>query len=252
MSGHSKWSTIKRKKGALDAKRSKIFTKIIKEITIAARDGGGDPDTNPSLRLAIQNAKGANMPKDTIERAVNKGAGGDGADLQEMIFEGYAVKGIAVLVETTTDNTNRTVANIRAVFSKNGGELGKNGSLDFLFDRKGVFTIELEKLAEKDHDEFEMELIDGGLDDIDWGEEVVSIYTAFEDFGNMQKKLDELNIEPQSAEAQRIPNNTTALDVSSAQQVLKLVEKMEEDDDVNTVYHNLELTDELLKALEQE
>jgi len=251
MAGHSKWANIKHRKGAQDKKRAKIFTRIIKEITIASRDGGPDPDTNPTLRLAIQNGKGANMPKDTIERAIKKGAGEEGANLQEMTFEGYATKGIAVFVETTTDNTNRTVANVRSIFSKNGGELGKNGSLDFIFDRKGVFTIESEKLSEKDKDEFEMELIDGGLEEINWSEEIVTIYVAFEDFGNMQKKLEALSIEPQSVEAQRVANNTTALDVDAAQQVLKLVERMEDDEDVNTVYHNLELTDELLAALEE-
>ncbi|MEN8928073.1 MAG: YebC/PmpR family DNA-binding transcriptional regulator, partial [Flavobacteriales bacterium] len=143
MSGHSKWSSIKHKKGAKDAKRGKIFTRIIKEITIAARDGGSpDPDMNPALRLAINNAKGANMPKDNIERAIKKGSGAEADNLQEYTFEGYASNGIAVFVEATSDNKNRVVANVRMVFSKYGGDLGTNGSLSFMFDRKGVFTID--------------------------------------------------------------------------------------------------------------
>ena len=175
MSGHSKWSTIKRKKGALDAKRSKIFTKIIKEITIAARDGGSDPDANPALRLGIQNAKGANMPKDTIERAISKGVGGEGASLMELTFEGYAPNGIAVFVEATSDNNNRSVADVRAVFSKYNGELGTNGSLSFLFDRKGVFTINKDQLEGKDIEELEMELIDGGLEELENEEGTIHI-----------------------------------------------------------------------------
>ncbi len=252
MAGHSKWANIKHRKGAQDKKRAKIFTRCIKEITIAARDGGPDIDSNPKLRLAVQNAKGANMPKDTIERAIKKGAGGEGADLMETTYEGYAPHGIAMFVEATTDNINRTVANVRAVFTKYGGNLGTNGSLEFIFDRKGVFTIEKEKLGERDAEEFEMELIDGGLEEIEWADEVVLVYSAFEDFGNMSSKLEELGVEPQSSELQRIPNSTTALDVDAAKSVLKIIEKMEEEEDVNTVYHNLEMTDDLAAAIEAE
>ena len=141
MAGHSKWANIKHRKAAQDNKRAKVFTRAIKEITIAARDGGGELDTNPSLRLAVQNAKGANMPKDTIERAIKKGLGGEGANLVEITFEGYASNGIAVFVEATTDNNNRTVASVRSIFNKYGGNLGTNGSLGFLFERKGIFTL---------------------------------------------------------------------------------------------------------------
>ncbi len=246
MSGHSKWSTIKRKKGALDAKRSKVFTKIIKEITISARDGGSDPDANPSLRLAIQNAKGANMPKDTIERAINKGVAGEGANLAEVTFEGHAPHGIAIFVEATTDNNRRTVANVRAIFNKQGGELGTNGSLSFLFDRKGVFTINKDQLADKNIEELEMDLIDAGLEELEVEDDVVMAYTSFDDFGNMQKQLDNLNIEVANAELQRIPNSTITLDLEAAKKILQLIDKMEEDDDVTNVYHNLEITDELL------
>ncbi len=252
MAGHSKWANIKHRKAAQDKKRGKIFTRIIKEITIAARDGGGDPDTNPGLRLAIQNGKGANMPKDTIERAIKKGVGGDGVDLQELTFEGYANNGVAIFVECTTDNNNRTIAAVRSVFNKNGGTLGTNGSLSFVFDRKGVFVLDKEVLAGKEMDELEMELIDGGLEElVDQGEEVI-LYTAYDDFGNMQKHLESMNLEVKSADLQRIPNSTKELGVDDAKQVLKFVDKMEDVDDVNTVYHNLGMTDDLQTALEAE
>jgi YebC/PmpR family DNA-binding regulatory protein len=189
MAGHSKWANIKHRKAAQDKKRAKIWTRIIKEVTIAARDGGGDPDTNPALRLAVQNAKGANMPKDTIERAIKKGSGGEAANLETVTYEGYAPHGIAIFVEATTDNINRTVANVRAIFNKYNGSLGTNGSLSFIFDTKGVFTIENEKLADQDEEELELELIDGGAEDVERDDELTTIYTSFDDFGNMQKKI---------------------------------------------------------------
>jgi len=252
MEGHSKWENIKHRKAAQDKKRGKVFTSIIKEITIAARDGGADPDSNPGLRLAVQNAKGANMPKDTVERAIKKGAGGDGADLAEITFEGYASNGIAVFVEATTDNNNRTVASVRSVFNKYGGNLGTNGSLSFIFDRKGVFTINKAVTEGKDIEELEMELIDGGLEEMNEVDDAVIIYTSFDDFGNMQSHLDALNIEVANAELQRVPNNTTELDIENSKKVLRLIDKMEEDEDVNCVYHNLEMTDELAEALAAE
>jgi len=253
MSGHSKWSSIKHKKGAKDAKRGKIFTRIIKEITIAARDGGGaDPDMNPALRVAIQNAKGANMPKETMERAIKKGSGADASNLQEYTFEGYGPSGIGIFVEATSDNNNRTVADVRSIFRKYNGELGTNGSLSFMFQRKGVFTIERELLKDWELEELEMELIDGGLDEIEIEDDIVLIYADFESYGDMQKKLEELKIEAKSVELQRIPNSTSALDVDKAKAVITLIEKMEENDDVNVVYHNLEMTDELAKALSEE
>jgi len=252
MAGHSKWANIKHRKGAQDAKRAKIFTRIIKEITIAARDGGGEIETNPTLRLAVQNAKGANMPKDTIERAIKKGVGGEGANLTPVTYEGYAANGIAVFVEATTDNLNRTVASVRSIFSKYGGSLGTNGSLSFIFDQKGVFAINNDQLEGKDLDEVEMELIDGGAEDVERTEEQLVVTTSYEDFGNMQKKLEELEVEAASSELQRIPNNTSALNVADAKKVLNLIEKMEEDDDVSNVYHNLELTDELLEELNKD
>lgn len=250
MAGHSKWANIKHRKGAQDAKRSKIFTRIIKELTVAVKEGGSDPDTNPRLRTAMQNAKGANMPKGTIERTVKKASGADGTSYEEVSFEGYASNGVAVFVECTTDNNNRTVANIRAIFSKYGGNLGTNGSLEFIFDRKGVFTIAAEKVG-MDLEGFEMELIDGGLEELEKEGEIVLVYTNFTDFSAMQKKLEELGIELQSAELQRIPNSTKALDVGKSKSVLNMIDKFEEDDDVQNVFHNLEMTEELMIALEQ-
>jgi YebC/PmpR family DNA-binding regulatory protein len=246
MSGHNKWSTIKRKKGALDAKRSKIFSKIIKDITIAVKESGEDPEHNPRLRLAIANAKGASMPKENIQRAINKGSDKDATTLSETTYEGKGPHGIAVFVECTTDNIQRTVSNVRAYFNKHGGEMGKNGSLNYLFERKGVFVI---PKGELNQEEFEMEVIDAGAEDISFEEDLFTITTAMEDFGNMMKKLEQLQIEPESASLQRIPRTTETLDFESAKKVLKLIDIIEEDEDVQSVYHNLTLTDELLEQL---
>ena len=245
MSGHNKWSTIKRKKGALDAKRSKIFSKLAKEISIAVKEGGGtDADYNSKLRLAIQNAKGVNMPKDNIERAVKKGDQ-DGANFTEAAFEGYAPHGIALFVECLTDNNNRTVSNVRSAFNRYSGSLGTSGSLSFIFTRKGVFEIPLSEI--KDMEIFEMEIIDAGAEDIDTDEESVTVTCAFEDFGNVNKKLEEMKINPTNAELQRIPNDTKSLPVSEAKTVLKLIDFLEDDDDVQKVFHNLEVTEEMFE-----
>lgn len=247
MSGHSKWSTIKRKKGAADAKRGKIFTKIIKEIIIAAREGGGDPEANARLRLAIQNAKGANMPKDNIERAIKKAVGSDAEHYVETTFEGYAPHGIAVFIECLTDNNNRTVASVRSAFNKYGGNLGTNGSLSYLFETKGIFTIKKEGLSLED---VELEMIDAGAEDFEVDEDTITITCAKDDFGSVSKKLGEMGIEPEESGLKRIPNDTKTLDLDSAKKVLKFIELIEDDDDVQNVYHNLEITDELAEALE--
>jgi YebC/PmpR family DNA-binding regulatory protein len=246
MSGHNKWSTIKRKKGALDAKRSKIFSKIIKDITISVKEGGADPDGNPRLRLAISNAKGSSMPKDTIQRAISKGADKDAAALMETTYEGKGPHGVAIFVECTTDNLQRTVSNVRAYFNKYGGELGQNGMLNYLFDRKGIFVVPQGTL---DRDEFEMEMIDAGAEDISLEEDFFTITTAMEDFGNMIKKLEQLKIEPESASLQRIPKTTVALDEDATRKVLRLVDIIEEDDDVQNVFHTLEISDEMAEKL---
>ena len=249
MAGHSKWANIKHRKAAQDNKRAKVFTRAIKEITIAARDGGGELDTNPSLRLAVQNAKGANMPKDTIERAIKKGVGGEGANLVEISFEGYASNGIAVFVEATTDNNNRTVASVRSIFNKYSGNLGTNGSLGFLFERKGIFTLQKETIEIEELEELEMDLIDFGLEELTAFEDEVIIQTSFDDYGKMQSQLDDKKLIVSNAELQRIPVDTTKLALDDAQKVMKLIDKMEEDDDVNAVYHNLEITEELINSL---
>ena len=249
MSGHSKWSTIKRKKGAADAKRSKLFSKLVKDITIAVKESGNDPDSNPRLRLAITLAKAASMPKDNVARAIKKGDDKDGASYVELNYEGYAPHGIAVFVECTTDNTQRTVSNVRALFNKYSGSLGKNGSLSFIFDRKGIFSF---PVGDLDMDEMELEIIDAGAEDFEIEDGVATITTDLEDFGNMMKKLEELNIEPETAELQRIPNNSEALDVETSKKVLRMIDAFEEDDDVTNVFHNLEMTDDLMSALEEE
>ena len=247
MSGHSKWSTIKRKKGALDAKRGKIFSRIVKEIQIAVKESGPVAENNPRLRLAIQNAKGANMPKENVERAINKAAN-EGGNLQEVTYEGYAPGGVAIFIECLTDNNTRTVANVRAIFNKRGGSLGTNGSLAFVFDRKGVFTVPKSNL---DPESFELEIIDAGVEDIELTEDVFMITSAVEDFGRVQKKLDEMGVRIENAQLQRIPSDTKKLDVDSAQKVLRMVEEFEDVDDVQYVYHNLEMTEELLAAMSE-
>jgi len=248
MSGHNKWSTIKRKKGALDAKRSKEFSRIIKEINVAVKEGGPDPDGNPRLRLAISNAKGVNMPKENVLRAINKASDKDSANFTEVTYECYAPHGIAVFIECTTDNVQRTVSNIRSYFNKYNGSLGTNGSLSFLFDRKGIFTVPKDKL---NLEEVELDLIDAGAEDITLEDDYYTITTAMEDFGSMMKKLEELKIEPENAELRRIPKNLEKIGIEEAKKVMKLIEVIEDDDDVVNVFHNMELTDELLKELEK-
>ena len=248
MSGHNKWSTIKRKKGAADAKRSKVFSKIIKEITVAVKDSGPDPEANPRLRLAISNAKGASMPKDNIERAISKGKEKDAAAFSEQTFEGYLPNGIAVYVECTTDNQQRTVASVRSIFNKFGGNLGTSGSLSFLFDRKGIFNIP--RNDDMDMDTFELEVIDAGAEDIVEEEGMITMTTSMEDFGRMQKKLEEINIDVENAELQRIPHETIKLDLESAKKILRVIDAFEDDDDVQNVFHNMEITEELMEEME--
>jgi YebC/PmpR family DNA-binding regulatory protein len=247
MSGHNKWSTIKRKKGAIDAKRSKLFSRITKEITVAVKEGGPDPESNARLRVAINNAKGVNMPKDNIQRAISK-ADKEGDALQEMTFEGYGPEGVPIFIECLTDNNNRTVSAIRSIFTKRGGSLGTNGSLSFMFDRKGVFTI---IKGDIDQDELELELIDAGAEEIEVNDDTIVVYTQMADFGRMQKKLEEMNIEAENASLQRIPNDYKTLEPQAAMKVLRVIEDFEDNEDVQNVYHNIEMTDELMQAMEE-
>jgi len=247
MSGHSRWSTIKRKKGTNDALKGKLFSKIVKEIQVSVKEGGSDVDSNPRLRLAIQNAKGVNMPKENIDRAIKK-ASSEGAELQEVTYEGYGPSGIGIYIECLTDNNLRTVSNIRSVFNKRGGNLGTNGSLSFLFDRKGVFTV---PKGDFDPEEFELEIIDAGVEECELEDDIYIITTSLEDFGNVQKKLDEMGIHIENAELQRIPNNTKKLDIVAAGKVLKIIEDFEELDDVQNIYHNLEITEEIEELMNE-
>ena len=242
MSGHNKWSKIKRQKGAADAKRSKAFSRILKEVTVAVKESGPDPDGNPRLRLLMQNAKGVNMPKDTLMRAISKASDKDSAALQELTFECYAPHGVAIFIECLTDNNMRSVANVRSIMNKFGGTLGTNGSLGFIFDRKGVFV--LPKKADMDMEMLEMELIDAGLEEMEIDEEYITLYTAMEDFGAMVKKLEDMKLEVENAELQRIPNTTKALDEESIKKVMKIVDLLEDDDDVQAVYHDMEIPED--------
>ncbi len=250
MSGHSKWSKIKRKKGALDARRSNIFSRLAKEITVAVKEGGiSDPAMNARLRIAVLNAKGQNMPKENIDRAISRGEK-DGNDLTEIFLEGYGTGRVAVFVECLSDNNNRTVADIRHIFTKRGGSLATKGSLNFIFDRKGVFTIPAKEGM--DLEELELEFIESGAEDIEIEEGLLMVTTALEDFGKLNRKLEELSIEPQRAELHRIPRVDKRLSVPEARIVLRMIEELEENEDVQNVYHNLEMTEELEKALEED
>ena len=248
MAGHSKWANIKHRKGAQDAKRGKVFTKIIKEISVAVKQGGDDPSSNPRLRAAIQNAKAANMPKDNVQRAIKKAAGDDDTSYMEVTYEGYAPHGVAIFIECTTDNINRTVADVRAIFNKTGGELGKNGSLEFLFAKKGVFLITRDKIK-IDLEEFEIELIDFGLEEFEVEQNMCTIICDFAKFGVIQDKLAEMNIDTHSAGIHRIPHESKTLSLDEALKILNIIERFEENDDVQEVFHNLNITEEIITEL---
>ncbi len=218
------------------ANMAKTFTKIGREIAIAVKEGGADPQYNPRLRIAIQNAKTANMPKANVESAIKRASSKDAEDYQEIVYEGYAPHGIALIVETATDNSTRTVANVRHIFSKYGGSLGTSGSVDYMFERKGVFKVKAEDF---DLEELELELIDYGLEEIKKEEEHLALYCEFTDFGAMQKALEEKGMTVESTELVRIPNHTKELSDQQVEDVIKLIDKMEDDDDVINVFHNM-------------
>ena len=231
------------------SKMAKTFTRIGKDIVMSVKEGGPDPDTNSRLRQVMQNAKAANMPKDNVLRAIKKASDKDTANYEEMSLEGYAIHGIAVFVDCASNNNNRTVADVRSYFSKCDGAMGTNGSLEFIFDRKGVFTIDPDNLA-IDPEELEMELIDGGLEELEIDDEAITVYCDFPDFNNMQVKLEELGVEIKNSELQRIPNNFKTISAEQAEKVLKLLDLLEENDDVQQVFHNMELTEEILNAMD--
>ncbi len=247
MSGHSKWSTIKRKKAATDAKRSKAWARITRDLMVAAKEGGGDPGMNAHLAVAVDKAKSENMPKDNIVRAIKRGTGEiQGADYEELSYEGYAPGGIAIYVDALTDNTNRTVADLRAIFSRSGGSLGHAGSVAFLFERKGIFEIESEGL-----DELELfELVaDAGAEDLTEEGEHFVVTAPIEAYGSVRQALEGARIEPVEAGLRRIPTLTKSLPVSDATRVAALLEKIEEHPDVQAVFSTLEFDDTLLAQL---
>lgn len=247
MSGHSKWSKIKRKKGANDAKRSKVWARITRDLMIAAREGGGNPDMNARLGLAVEKAKAENMPKDNIDRAIKRGTGEiEGADYVEVTYEGYGPHGVAFFVEVLTDNTNRSVADIRHLFSKMGGNLGTSGSVAFQFDRKGAIEIPVGSISESDL--FEI-IADAGAEDLETDDEVFTITTSVESYGDVVSALSDAEIETESAGLIRIPTVTTSLSVDDASKVLRLIEMLEDLPDVQAVFTTLELDEAALAAL---
>ena len=241
MSGHSKWHSIKHKKGALDAKRGKLFTKFIKEITVAARSGGGDPDGNARLRKAIADAKAGNMPNDTIERAIRRGTGEEeGVHYEEITYEGYGPGGVALMVQAMTDNRNRTVAEIRHLFSKNGGNLGESGSVGWIFEKKGYIVVE--KAAKPEEELFDL-AIEAGADDLRDDEDNFEIITSPENFDTVLSAVKSAGIEPQVAEVEMVPQNYIKLEGADARQMLKLMEALEDHDDVQKVSANFDISE---------
>ena len=239
MSGHSKWATIKHKKGAADAKRGQMFTKLIKEISIAARMGGGDPDANPRLRTAILKARGANMPKDNVERAIKKGTGElEGVNYEELIYEAYAPGGVAILIEVLTDNKNRAAADVRNILTRAGGSLATSGAVSRLFKRQGIITYDGEKYTE---DQIMEAALEGGAEDVAASDGVIEVTTAPEDFEAVLNALNDKGFESMSAEVSMVPEAEVSLDKDGTAKALKLIDKLEENDDVQNVYTNVEV-----------
>lgn len=249
MSGHSKWAKVKRYKGALDQKRGQVFSRLSKEIQLAAKSGG-DPDTNLRLRTIILKAKEASMPADTIKRAINKGTGAEaGAALEEVVYEGYGPAGVAVLVEAVTDNRNRTAADIRSVFSKHGGNMGESGSVGFLFEKKGLITVKKDAVSE---DDLMGLVLDAGAEDMKSDKaDVYEVTTSPETFEKVKKALEDKKIAADGAEVTMIPKTTVPLDQKKAESVLKLYDALDEHDDVLNVYANFEISDEIMAKLER-
>jgi YebC/PmpR family DNA-binding regulatory protein len=246
MSGHSKWSQIKRQKGVTDAKRGQVFTRLGREIAVAARDGA-DPTANSRLRLAIQRARDANMPMDTVERAVKRGSGhGEGAEYHEMSYEGYGPGGVAVLVEVLTDNRNRTAAEVRSAFSKSGGNLGESGSVRWLFDPKGILTLDLDS---RNPDEVAMQAIDAGADDFEFSDDAIEVYTEPGKVEEVRSALEAKGVPVVSSETSMVPKTAVELDEKTAEQAMRLIDRLEELDDVQQVHSNFDVSDEVAASL---
>ena len=247
MSGHNKWSTIKHKKGAADAKRGKLFSRLIKEITVAARDGGGDPDGNPRLRTAILAAKASNMPKDNMERAIKKGTGElEGAAYEEFSYEGYTPGGAAILVEILTDNKNRAASEVRHAFSKHGGNLGENGCVSWMFSKKGLITFDATKVSE---DEIMEVALEAGAEDVANNGEELEVTTALTDFIPVRDAFEEKGFEFETAEISMIPQTTVELDGKTGPQALKLMDTLDDLEDVQRVWSNFDVPDEVMQDL---
>jgi YebC/PmpR family DNA-binding regulatory protein len=247
MSGHSKWSTIKRKKGATDQKRGKIFGKIIKEITIAARIGGGDIDANPRLRQAIAGAKSVNMPADNMTKAIKKGTGElPGVTIEEVSYEGYGPGGVALFIHCATDNKNRTLPEIRAMLGKGGGSLGTNGSVSYLFDSKGLIVIPASQISEEDLMDT---VLDAGAEDMTVEDDTFEVITSVESFEDVRKAVENKNLSPTTCELTMIPQTTIQLDETNAAQVLKLMDTLDDQEDVQKVYANFDISDEILEKI---
>ncbi len=249
MSGHSKWSSIKHKKGAADAKRGKIFTKIIKEITVAARIGGGDPNANPRLRQAIANGKQVNMPQDNVTRAIKKGTGElEGVHYEEISYEGYGPGGVAIMIDAMTDNKNRTVGELRSLLGKNGGHIGENGCVAWIFEKKGLIVIDA---ADQDEDDLMELVLEAGADDLLKEDDRFEIKTTVENFEAVRKALEDKGIEMEFAEITRLPGNTVEVNEKKGRQLLRLMDLLEDHEDVQKAYSNFDIPEEVMVAIEQ-
>ena len=251
MSGHSKWATIRRSKAANDSKRGKVFTKLGHEIAVAAREGGADPNSNFRLRIVLDKARQANMPKDNIERAVKRGAGGadDGIQIEEMTYEGYGPNGIAIMVQVVTDNRNRTVSDVRRVFTRHGGNLGSDGCVAWMFSRKGTILVDA---SDQDPEEIALVAMDTAAEDVEVGEDTVEVYTQVEDFTSVLDALRDASLTIANSALSWIPQTTTTLDEKPTLQAMKLLESLEELDDVQEVFSNLDIQDEMIAKYEAE
>jgi YebC/PmpR family DNA-binding regulatory protein len=248
MSGHSKWSTIKRKKGAEDAKRGKIFTRIARDLMLAAKNGGGDPNSNPALRLAMDKARAANMPKDNIERAVKKGTGElEGGQVDEITYEAYAPHGVPVLIQCITDNRNRTLADVRRILNKLGGNMAEAGSVSWMFDLKGYISL---PKGSHDPDEVFMLAVEAGAEDVEVGDEDIEIYTASSDLHTGLSALEEAGITAEEAQLSQVPKNEIELGPAETVKIMNIIESLEELDDVDQVYSGLAISDEALAQME--
>ncbi len=246
MAGHSKWAQIKRKKAVTDARRGQLWTKLLKEISVAARLGGGDPAGNARLRVAVQDARGSNVPSDNIERAIKRGTGElEGVNYEDVVYEGYGPGGVALLIEAVTDNRNRTVADLRHLFSRNGGNLGESGCVAWMFDQRGYFAFDGEAMSEE---EFMEAAIEVGVDDVATSQEGFEMFTAPERFSEIRDALERSELEPTTQQLARLPKSQVQVDAETAPRILRLIEALEEQEDVQNVWANFEMDDELLVA----